>query len=102
MLRFTASTTAEQITLVLEDNGIGISSQHLPRIFEMFYRATESSKGSGLGLYIVQEAISRLQGTITVNSVEREGTRFTIVLPFTRPRPADAVPGSESSAVPVA
>lgn len=102
MLRFTASTTAEHITLVLEDNGIGISSQHLPRIFEMFYRATESSKGSGLGLYIVQEAISRLQGTITVNSVEREGTRFTIVLPFTRPRPADAVPGSESSAVPVA
>ena len=100
-MRFTASTSSDQITLVLEDNGIGISSQHLPRIFEMFYRATESSKGSGLGLYIVQEAVSRLQGTITVSSVEREGTRFTITLPFVKPRPAEPVRDHEAAEVPL-
>ncbi len=101
VVRFTASTSSDQITLVLEDNGIGISSQHLPRIFEMFYRATESSKGSGLGLYIVQEAVSRLQGTITVSSVEREGTRFTITLPFVKPRPAEPVRDHEAAEVPL-
>lgn len=102
MVKFKTTTTADKITLVMEDNGIGISSQHLPRIFEMFYRATESSKGSGLGLYIVQEAINRLHGTIAVTSVEREGTRFTITLPFVKPRPSELVPAREPAEVPSA
>jgi signal transduction histidine kinase len=100
VVKFTASTTADQITLVLEDNGIGISKQHLPRIFEMFYRATESSKGSGLGLYIVQEAINRLHGTIAVESVEREGTRFAITLPFVKARQTELTSVREQAEVP--
>lgn len=63
------------------DNGIGITEQNLNRIFEMFFRATEQSDGSGIGLYIVKNAVEKLGGQITVASKHREGTRFNIVLP---------------------
>ncbi|HEX5172469.1 MAG TPA: PAS domain S-box protein [Cyclobacteriaceae bacterium] len=63
------------------DNGIGISQENLNRIFEMFFRATEQSDGSGIGLYIVKNAVEKLGGQISVASKQGEGTRFNIVLP---------------------
>jgi PAS domain S-box-containing protein len=63
------------------DNGIGIDEVSLNKIFEMFYRATEQSDGSGIGLYIVKNAVDKLGGQITVFSKLGEGTRFTIILP---------------------
>ncbi len=63
------------------DNGIGISDASLTRIFEMFYRATEQAEGSGIGLYIVKNAVEKLGGQIRVASKPNEGTRFHIVLP---------------------
>lgn len=63
------------------DNGIGIDDKSLVKIFEMFYRATEQSDGSGIGLYIVKNAIDKLGGQIVVASRPLEGTRFNIVLP---------------------
>lgn len=63
------------------DNGIGISQEKLNRIFEMFFRATDQSDGSGIGLYIVKNAVEKLGGQITVASKQGEGTRFNIVLP---------------------
>jgi signal transduction histidine kinase len=47
----------------------------------MFYRATEQSDGSGIGLYIVKNAVDKLGGQISVFSKLGEGTRFTIILP---------------------
>lgn len=47
----------------------------------MFYRATESKSGSGLGLYIVKETVEALDGTIEVTSVLGAGTRLTVVIP---------------------
>ena len=67
--------------LSIRDNGIGIPEEHLPRIFEMFYRASENSKGSGLGLYIVKETIEKLGGSIQLESVYGKGSEFTITLP---------------------
>ena len=67
--------------IIISDNGIGISEEMIPRIFEMFYRATESSEGSGIGLYIVQNAIKKMGGKIDLQSKEGEGTTFTISLP---------------------
>jgi signal transduction histidine kinase len=67
--------------LVLRDNGIGISPEFLPRIFDMFYRATERSEGAGLGLYIVKETLEKLTGTITVDSTLGMGTTFKIQIP---------------------
>lgn len=67
--------------IAISDNGIGIDKEHLPRIFEMFYRATDRTTGSGLGLYIVKEVVEKLQGTIKVDSVLGKGTTFTIEIP---------------------
>jgi PAS domain S-box-containing protein len=63
------------------DNGIGIDDTNLSRIFEMFYRATEQSDGSGIGLYIVKNAVEKLGGQINVSSKVGQGTRFNILLP---------------------
>ena len=67
--------------ITFSDNGIGISEENLTRVFEMFFRATEQSDGSGIGLYIVKNAVEKLGGEITVASKQGEGTRFHIVLP---------------------
>jgi signal transduction histidine kinase len=63
------------------DNGIGIDEENLLRVFEMFYRASEQSDGSGIGLYIVKNAVDKLGGKISVQSKCGVGTRFHIVLP---------------------
>lgn len=80
-LAVTAIITDEALKLVVRDNGIGISSDYLPRIFDMFYRATERSEGAGLGLYIVRETVEKLHGHISVDSEAGEGSEFTVVLP---------------------
>jgi signal transduction histidine kinase len=67
--------------IIFADNGIGISEGNLARIFEMFYRATEQSDGSGIGLYIVKNAVEKLGGQIYVASRIGQGTRFNIILP---------------------
>ncbi|MCU0430145.1 MAG: HAMP domain-containing histidine kinase [Cytophagaceae bacterium] len=71
----------ELAQLTIKDNGVGISKKHLPNIFEMFYRASMSSEGSGLGLYLVHETVTRLGGEITVDSEESLWTQFSITLP---------------------
>jgi len=63
------------------DNGIGINAENLAKVFEMFYRATEQSDGSGIGLYIVKNAVEKLGGQISVASQPQQGTRFNIILP---------------------
>jgi nitrogen-specific signal transduction histidine kinase len=70
-----------QATLAFKDNGIGINSSYLSKIFSMFYRATSQNEGSGLGLYLVKETVQRLGGTIHVESEEGDGTAFYITLP---------------------
>jgi K+-sensing histidine kinase KdpD len=51
------------------------------KIFNMFYRASEDSSGSGLGLYIVREIVARLSGTIQLKSALGQGSTFTLWLP---------------------
>jgi len=63
------------------DNGIGIDPESLDRVFEMFFRASEQSDGSGIGLYIVKNAVDKLGGQISVQSKVGIGTRFHIILP---------------------
>ena len=67
--------------IIFADNGIGIDEYNLAKVFEMFYRATEQSDGSGIGLYIVKNAIDKLSGQISVASRVMQGTRFSIILP---------------------
>ncbi len=81
----------EKATIRIEDNGVGINENYLESIFDMFFRASEDSKGSGLGLYIVQETTKILEGTVKVSSKMQFGTCFTIELPNHPPtvRPVD-------------
>jgi PAS domain S-box-containing protein len=78
---FTIATDANALRLKVQDNGIGIDQAYIDRIFSMFFRATERSEGSGLGLYIVKQTVQRLGGTINLQSTLDEGTQFSIFLP---------------------
>ncbi|GHM99831.1 hypothetical protein WSM22_13210 [Cytophagales bacterium WSM2-2] len=76
-----ASSMGNFLKMEVEDNGIGIGEEHLPKIFNMFYRASERSQGSGLGLYIVKETLDKLNGTILVKSTYGHGSMFSIEIP---------------------
>jgi len=65
----------------VSDNGKGISKEYLSKIFEMFFRASEDSYGSGLGLYITKQVVEKLQGKIEVESEFNVGTTFKVWLP---------------------
>lgn len=77
----TISIESNKAIIKITDNGIGIDPKALDKIFDMFYRASTLSRGSGLGLYIVKEALNKLQGSIIVESKIKEYTSFEIVVP---------------------
>ncbi len=80
-IRITSKERLDKIIFTIEDNGIGIPTDSLNRIFEMYTRAHEQSFGSGLGLYIVKETIEKLSGSIHVQSRVGEGSIFTVEIP---------------------
>ena len=75
------TTSKMGFELIIEDNGIGINSDSLDKVFNMFYRGTETSEGSGLGLYIVNETLTKLKGKIDISSKEGVGTKISIQIP---------------------
>lgn len=81
-LRITVNCNSKNAQITIEDNGIGISKDEQEEVFKMFYRATERSTGSGLGLYIILETVEKLNGNIKMESEKYEGTRFHIEIPF--------------------
>ncbi len=74
-----------EVQLIVEDRGTGIGSEDLPHIFEPFYRggaaAAEQIHGTGLGLFMVREALTSMGGSITAKSTPGKGSAFTIHLP---------------------
>jgi len=75
------NTNTKGCKIIIADNGMGIAQQHLKKIYQMFYRATDKQPGSGIGLYIVQDCLKKLKGEIKVESELDKGTRFLIVIP---------------------
>jgi signal transduction histidine kinase len=71
----------KEMCFTVSDNGIGMSTNVLDKIFNMFFRANAMSKGSGLGLYISKEVANKLKAVLFVSSVEGEGSEFTLKLP---------------------
>src|SRR5262249_1772182 len=79
------------VLLEVADTGLGIPPEHLPHVFDKFFRVPGQSKtgGTGLGLAIVQEIVTAHGGTITCESHPRPGTAFCLMLPaWTGPRSA--------------
>jgi signal transduction histidine kinase len=76
--------------LTVQDHGIGIAPDKLPRIFGRFERGVSSREygGLGLGLYIVHEIVAALGGAVLVDSTPGIGTRFTVSLPCSGPEPS--------------
>jgi len=80
-LLINAVTNTNSVSIEFKDNGIGIPSSQHEKVFDMFYRAHETSTGSGLGLYLVRETLSNLKGSIKIHSEVGEGSSFIITLP---------------------
>lgn len=77
-----SSVQDKMLKLEVADNGIGVSEEFQEKIFEMFFVTLHSSRGSGLGLYITKEAVTRLNGTIVLTSVLGIGSCFAITIPL--------------------
>jgi len=74
-------TSDTETGIIISDNGIGIRKELHNKIFDMFYRVSDASVGSGLGLYIVKEAVTKLNGNIEVQSEIGQGSTFIIKIP---------------------
>ena len=77
------SAEGAQIVVLIDDHGIGIPASDRQRVFERYYRGSNTSGivGSGVGLYLVKTIVDLHQGTIVLDSRENEGSRFTLRLP---------------------
>jgi PAS domain S-box-containing protein len=75
------SSDENSFTMKVEDNGIGIMEKHTDKVFDMFFRATQKSEGSGLGLYIVKKVVERMKGSIELKTTFKKNTSFMITLP---------------------
>jgi two-component system NtrC family sensor kinase len=85
----TSRADGDAIRIRIEDDGIGIPADLLPRMFEPFLTTKDEGKGVGLGLAICRAIVDRHGGTIEVSSEVGRGTAFTIVLPCTRTGPQE-------------
>lgn len=81
-VRSVSSPEANHVSIVVRDDGAGIPTEILPRIFEPFLTTKETGKGVGLGLAISHSILERHNGTIAVQSEVGKGTTFTLTLPW--------------------
>jgi two-component system sensor histidine kinase TctE len=75
------ASEADRVCVQVEDNGAGMSDVDRERAFERFYRARPDAQGSGLGLAIVREIVVLHGGTVSLEGVQPQGTRVTMVFP---------------------
>ena len=80
-----ARSDSTAVRFEVSDQGVGIRKEHMPRLFEKFYRADDPAvrrtSGTGLGLYIVRSLVTMLGGQVHVRSRVGKGTVFTVILP---------------------
>jgi|GEM_PF-6095421 PAS domain S-box-containing protein len=84
-IRISAYKRGKQFFIEVQDNGIGIQEELKEKVFDMFFRGHYTSTGSGLGLYIVKNAIEKLNGTIEVHSEYGKQTTFILEFPVVGP-----------------
>jgi PAS domain S-box-containing protein len=80
-VRVSLNETESSYVIVVEDNGEGISKDNQLKVFDMFYRASTSSSGTGLGLYICKDIVSKMDGNMELTSELGVGTQIRLTLP---------------------
>lgn len=84
-VKLTIDVHEKEAIIVIKDNGVGIIEDHLNNIFKMFFRSTSTATGLGIGLHIVKEALTRIGGDISVESIFGLGTSFSLRVPNRAP-----------------
>ncbi len=97
-VRVSAETRGSLVRLLVEDSGVGIPANHLPHIFDRFYRVPDPNpeKGLGLGLSFVAAIVKAHGGEIRVDSQPGRGSRFEVILPAGIVRASSEIPALQS------
>lgn len=80
-IKISSKRNSRKMLIQVEDNGEGIKPELSPKIFEMFFRASDRTNGSGLGLYIAKESANRIGAKISHQSEYGQGSVFTVEVP---------------------
>ena len=101
-IRVCAAIEEDIVTISVEDDGIGIDSEDLPRMFGRYFRARTATgiPGTGIGLHLVRQIVEMHQGVIDVSSTPGRGSRFTVRLPVSRPETTAGCPRPATSSTP--
>lgn len=94
-IHITTRQDGGNVTLVIEDTGVGIKQEHLSKIFEPFFTTKEIGQGTGLGLSVTYGLVQDMGGEVSVQSEVGSGTAFTITFPVAKsgvPSGSDKVP----------
>ena len=81
-IRIACEKGENEIRILVQDNGTGIDRDLQEKVFEMFYRASQSSDGSGLGLYIARDMMNDLKGSLSLESEPGQGSTFLLTIPI--------------------
>ena len=81
VIKVNVAVNSDGALVEIEDNGKGIGKEHLSKVCNMFYRATDDGAGSGLGLYIVKETLDKLKGSMRIDSEIGRGTLVSMSIP---------------------
>ena len=97
----TGRRDGDAVVVAVRDHGLGVPAAELPRLFQRYFRAstTIGIAGTGIGLHVVQKFVEMHDGSVQVDSVEGEGTTFTVRLPIAGPREVES-DANESDAAP--
>lgn len=79
-LKISITEDPKGVKITVEDNGAGMDKAIQSHVFDMYFRGTQSSNGSGLGLYLVKKGVDKLKGEMKLDSAPGRGTTFTIIL----------------------
>ncbi|WP_417608276.1 hybrid sensor histidine kinase/response regulator [Owenweeksia hongkongensis] len=80
-IRVRITSDLDEVRIEVEDFGVGILKDHMHKVFQIFFKSSDTRSGSGIGLYIVKEALDKMGGSIAVDSKPGDGTLFSIKIP---------------------